>query len=161
MAIYCVLTHVESSLDSNTSLVAYQFDSHFNISSFMEIRRSWIISVTHWKRNLDSKRKIWMRWDDLRVSHKQAAISKAVYWSHGLKDLSHINSVSLCVSVCCASKLILIRCPSLNGQESSVQSPWRKFFGARKATLRAQNLPVRSRTFHNLIGLIKKASHEG
>jgi len=58
MAIYCVLTHVESSLDSNTSLVAYQFDGHFNISSFMEIRRSWIISVTHWKRNLDSKRKI-------------------------------------------------------------------------------------------------------
>lgn len=35
---------------------------------------------------------------------------------------------------------------SVNGQESSVQSPWRKFFGVRKATLRAQNLvPVCSR----------------
>ncbi|XDV45893.1 hypothetical protein PO909_013905 [Leuciscus waleckii] len=29
-------------------------------------------------------------------------------------------------------------------EESSVQSPWRKFFGARKATLRAQNLPAHS-----------------
>ncbi|XP_050952807.1 coiled-coil domain-containing protein 30 isoform X1 [Labeo rohita] len=29
-------------------------------------------------------------------------------------------------------------------KESSVQSPWRKFFGVRKATLRAQNLPAHS-----------------
>ncbi|XP_056097786.1 coiled-coil domain-containing protein 30 isoform X1 [Rhinichthys klamathensis goyatoka] len=29
-------------------------------------------------------------------------------------------------------------------EESSVQSPWRKFFGVRKATLRAQNLPAHS-----------------
>ncbi|XP_056589928.1 coiled-coil domain-containing protein 30 isoform X5 [Triplophysa dalaica] len=38
------------------------------------------------------------------------------------------------------NKFVPILRSSLNGQESSVQSPWRKFFGVRKATLRAQNL---------------------
>ncbi|XP_016138628.1 coiled-coil domain-containing protein 30 [Sinocyclocheilus grahami] len=33
-------------------------------------------------------------------------------------------------------------------KESSVQSPWRKFFGVRKATLRAQNLPDHSEEFN-------------
>ncbi|KAA0707035.1 Coiled-coil domain-containing protein 30 [Triplophysa tibetana] len=38
------------------------------------------------------------------------------------------------------NKFVPILRSSLNGQETSVQSPWRKFFGVRKATLRAQNL---------------------
>ncbi|XP_055044113.2 uncharacterized protein ccdc30 isoform X3 [Misgurnus anguillicaudatus] len=38
------------------------------------------------------------------------------------------------------NKFLLILCSTINGQEASVQSPWRKLFGARKATLKAQNL---------------------